>query len=129
MKKERKFEWIEGVEDYTPARIMIFSFLYALIFGAVSLFPWMMLKDLMPELALALGMPNSRARGAIYISSTLIFGVVAFALFCVLWHKLEKNFEHKRCILITLKWSAIAAIVGVLALLAYVWIKSMMVRG
>ena len=91
---------------------MLFSFLYALVFGAVSLFPWMMLKSLVPDVALALGMPNARATGALYISSTLIFGVVSFALFCILWHKLEKNFSHKRSILVTVRWSVIAAIIA-----------------
>lgn len=120
-----KFEHIPSVDGYKPVSTMLFSFLYALVFGAVSLFPWMMLKSLVPDVALALGMPNARATGALYISSTLIFGVVSFALFCILWHKLEKNFSHKRSILVTVRWSVIAAIIGVLALVAYSWLESM----
>ena len=113
------------MDGYTPVKVMVFSFLYALVFGACSVFAWMMLKDLMPDLALALGMPNARATGAIYISSVLVFGVIAFTLFCILWHKLEKDFSHKKSLFLTLKWSIITLMVGFLALLAYTWLESM----
>lgn len=116
MKKE-KFEYIEGVESEAPLSVMMMSFLYALVFGACSLFPWMELKDLMPILALALGMPNQRATGAIYIWSTIVFGVLAFAMFSLLWHKLEKHFSHPRSIKLTLIWSAVAAAIGFLCIL------------
>ncbi len=125
MAKHPKFEHIAEVDGYTPIRPMLFSFLYALVFGACSIFPWMTLKDLMPDLALKLGIPNARATGAIYISSTLLFGVIAFSLFCVLWHKLEKNFSHRRSAIITLKWCVIAIMIGLLALVAYSWLESM----
>ncbi len=125
MAKREKFERMAEVDGYVPAKTMLFSFLYALVFGACSVFPWMTLKDLMPDVALALGMPNARATGAIYISSILIFGVIAFSLFCVLWHKLEKNFSHRRSIMITLKWCVIAIMLGVLALVAYSWLESL----
>ena len=125
MAKQPKFERHSEVDGYTPIRTMLFSFLYALVFGASSVFPWMTLKDLMPDVALALGMPNARATGAIYISSILVFGVVAFSLFCVLWHRLEKDFNHRRSIIMTLKWCIIAVMVGLLALVAYSWLESM----
>ncbi|MGI6173121.1 MAG: hypothetical protein ACOYI8_04400 [Christensenellales bacterium] len=127
MAKKEKFEYIEGVESDKPIHVMLFSFLYALIFGAASIFPWMTLKDLLPILALALGMENSRATGAIYISSTLVLGVVCLSLFIVLWHRLEKNFDAKKSLATTLKWSIIAIIVGVVALVAYSWLESMKV--
>ncbi|MBR3504252.1 MAG: hypothetical protein IKO07_08405 [Clostridia bacterium] len=125
MAKTPKFERMAEVDGYTPVRVMLFSFLYALVFGACSVFPWMTLKDLMPDVALAMGMPNARATGAIYISSILVFGIVAFSLFCILWHKLEKNFSHKRSFIITLKWCIIAILLGLLALVAYSWLESM----
>ena len=125
MARQPKFERLAEVDGYTPTRAMLFSFLYALVFGACCVFPWMTLKDLMPDVALALGMPNARATGAIYISSILVFGVVAFSLFCVLWHRLEKDFSHRRSIIMTLKWCAIAIVVGALALVAYSWLESM----
>ena len=125
MAKYPKFERMAEVDGYTPVKTMLFSFMYALVFGACSIFPWMTLKDLMPDVALALGMPNARATGAIYISSILVFGVIAFSLFYILWHKLEKNFSHKRSMIMTLKWCIIAIMLGLLALVAYSWLESM----
>ena len=125
MAKRPKFERIESVDGYASPRTMLFSFLYALVFGACCVFPWMTLKDLMPDVALALGMPNARATGAIYISSVLVFGVIAFTMFCVLWNRLEKNFSHRRSLVMTLKWCVVALAIGLLALVAYSWLESM----
>ena len=125
MAKQPKLERIAEVDGYTPVRVMLFSFLYAMVFGACCIFPWMMLKDLMPDVALALGMPNARATGAIYIISVLVFGIIAFTLFCVLWYRLEQDFSHRKSIAMTLKWCLIALVVGLLALGLYAWLESM----
>lgn len=124
MLKREKFERIEGVENDTPIPVMIFSFLYSMVFGACCLLPWMALKDLMPLLALALGMPNKRATGAIYISSTVVFAVIFFSLFCVFWYKVEKKFTHKRALKRLLICGGIVLAIGALAMIGVVVLES-----
>lgn len=124
MKTKYDFKRIEGVESDRPIHVMVLSFLYALVFGLTGIFPMWVLKDVASDLSKVIA-PTWRGSGAVYIIATMVFALVLLCLFCVLWHKLEKRFHPLKSLLTSLKWTVIAAIVGVIALLGDSWLTSM----
>lgn len=95
------------------------SFLYAFVFGLVCIAPWMELVNVIPPLfVLVSGLPYSG--NAARIATGAAFGILWFALFSILWHRLERNFDLKRSALYTLRWIAFAVVIYIVVVVAHV---------
>lgn len=87
---------------------------YACLFGIAYLPAWLELKDLIPLLIRVLS-GNRYVTQLATIVTTVVLAMVWIVLFFILWNRMERDFDYKRCFLQALLWSGIALAVFVLA--------------
>lgn len=93
----------------------LLSFVCTCVFGLLCLPSLFELKDIIPLLLSAI-LPLKYALQAYTIFTTIVLGVAWLALFFILWNRLEKCHDNRARLFKTLRWSAIAIAVFLLAI-------------
>ena len=109
---------IDGVILPTTTGEMLASFGYACIFGACGIPAIFELKDLIP-LLLATVIPLKYSFGAYTVATIILISGIWLAMFFLLWHRLETAHTNRERLLKTIRWSAIAIGIFLIAIVGH----------